>query len=156
MVVRKAVLKPQPSTLSVGLLSKDERVLDPLERVELVGVDATSPLQDSEVLVVVVRSAVCVCEAVPPDPGGLKVVVASVRTEDSVSTKVLLDTVRVTRVVVVCWISKTHPTTPSCSKVFELRFPSPLDMLRWLQVLRPSPAHCLGRVSDLLTMGPDR
>jgi hypothetical protein len=164
VVVRRDVLKLQPSALSVLVLSKDEGVMDPLERAELVDVDVALSLQDTgttatEVLVVV-ESAVC--EAVPPDvgdPGGLmdmKLVVASVRTEDIVSTRVLLDIVRVTRIVVVCWISKTQPTSPSCSKGSESMFPSPLDILRWLQVLRPSPAHCLGSVSSLLTMVPDR
>lgn len=159
VVIRRDMLEPNPSMLvaSVAVLSKDEGVMDPLERAELVAVDVALPVQDTgttatEVLVLV-RSAICVCEAVPPevaDPGGLgdmKLVVSSVRTEDRVSTRVLPDMVRVTRVVVVCGTSKTQPTSPSCSNGSNSKFPSPLDILRWLQVLRPSPAHCLECVS---------
>lgn len=122
VVKRRDELEPNPSMLvdSALVLSKDEGVMDPLERAESVAVEVALPLQDTgttatEVLVLA-GSAICVCEAVPPevaDPGGVvdkKLVVASVTTEDIVSTKVLPDMVRVTRVVVVCGTSKTQPT----------------------------------------------
>lgn len=155
-VVKRDVPEPDSPTLvaSVVVISKDEGVVDPLERAELVALPAQVTGTPATEVLVLFRSAICVCEAVPPevaDPGGLvdkKLVVASVRTEDIVCTRVLPDMVRVTRVVVVCGTSKTQPTSPSCSNGSKSTFPSPLDILRWLQVLRPSPAHCLKCVSQ--------